>query len=85
MPRLDVPVIMVQGRLDQVAPGEPAQRFHDALTAPSKRLVWFEKSAHSPHLEEPDRFRALLRDLRPVTAPGSSRRGPLPCRRSRRV
>ena len=60
IPRLDVPIVMAQGRLDQVAPGEAAQRFHDALTAPSKQLVWFEKSAHSPHLEEPAKFRDLL-------------------------
>jgi pimeloyl-ACP methyl ester carboxylesterase len=60
MPRLDVPIVMAQGRLDQVAPGEAAQRFHDSLTAPSKQLVWFEKSAHTPHLEEPAKFRELL-------------------------
>ena len=64
MPRLDVPVVLAQGRLDQVAPGEPAQRFYDSLTAPSKELVWFEKSAHTPHLEEPEKFRQLLMDLR---------------------
>ena len=60
MPRLDVPIVMAQGRLDQVAPGEAAQRFYDSLTAPSKQLVWFEKSAHTPHLEEPAKFRDLL-------------------------
>jgi pimeloyl-ACP methyl ester carboxylesterase len=60
VPRLDVPLVMVQGRLDQVAPGEAAQRFHDSLTAPEKQLVWFERSAHTPHLEEPDTFRDLL-------------------------
>jgi pimeloyl-ACP methyl ester carboxylesterase len=51
---------MAQGRLDQVAPGEATQRFHDSLTAPSKQLVWFEKSEHTPHLEEPTKFRDLL-------------------------
>jgi pimeloyl-ACP methyl ester carboxylesterase len=60
IPRLDVPIVMAQGRLDQVAPGEAAQRFHDSLSAPSKQLVWFEKSAHTPHLEEPAKFRDLL-------------------------
>jgi pimeloyl-ACP methyl ester carboxylesterase len=64
MPRLDVPLVMAQGRLDQVAPGEAAQRFHDSLTAPSKQLVWFEKSAHTPHLEEPAKFRDLLMNVR---------------------
>jgi pimeloyl-ACP methyl ester carboxylesterase len=64
MPRLEVPIVMAQGRLDQVAPGDAAQRFHDSLIAPSKQLVWFEKSAHTPHLEEPGKFRALLMDMR---------------------
>ena len=64
MPRLDVPLVMAQGRLDQVAPGEAAQRFHDSLTAPSKLLVWFESSAQTPHLEEPAKFRDLLMNVR---------------------
>jgi pimeloyl-ACP methyl ester carboxylesterase len=63
MPRLDVPLVMAQGRLDQVAPGEATQRFHDSLIAPSKQLVWFESSAHTPHLEEPAKFRDLLMHL----------------------
>jgi pimeloyl-ACP methyl ester carboxylesterase len=64
VPCLDVPLVMAQGRLDQVAPGEATQRFHDSLTAPSKQLVWFESSAHTPHLEEPAKFRELLMDVR---------------------
>jgi pimeloyl-ACP methyl ester carboxylesterase len=63
IPRLDVPIVMAQGRLDQVAPSEAAQRFHDSLTAPSKQLVWFERSAHTPHLEEPAKFRDLLMNV----------------------
>lgn len=62
--RLEVPVVMVQGRLDQVAPGEAAERFSSSLDAPSKQLVWFEKSAHTPHLEEPHKFRDLLMRVR---------------------
>jgi pimeloyl-ACP methyl ester carboxylesterase len=64
MPRLDVPIVMAQGRLDQVAPAEPAQRFYDTLTAPSKQLVWFEKSAHTPQYDEPAKFRDLLMTMR---------------------
>lgn len=63
MPRLDVPIVMAQGRRDQVAPGEAAQRFHDSLTAPSKQLVWFDRSAHTPHLGEPGKFRDLLMNV----------------------
>jgi pimeloyl-ACP methyl ester carboxylesterase len=64
VPRLAVPVVMVQGRLDRVAPGDAAQRYASELQAPSKPLVWFENSAHMPHLEEPEKFRDLLLRLR---------------------
>ncbi|WP_328522697.1 alpha/beta fold hydrolase [Kribbella sp. NBC_00359] len=64
MPRLDVPIILAQGRLDQVAPGDATQRFYDSLTAPSKQLVWFEESAHTPQYDEPDKFRALLMNVK---------------------
>jgi pimeloyl-ACP methyl ester carboxylesterase len=60
LPRVDVPVVMVQGRRDQVAPGAAAERYATELQAPGQRLVWFENSAYTPHLEEPGRFRDLL-------------------------
>jgi pimeloyl-ACP methyl ester carboxylesterase len=64
LPRLDVPVVMVQGRLDQVAPGAAAERYANALEAPRKQLVWFDNSAHTPHLEEPEKFRELMMRVR---------------------
>ena len=64
LPRLEMPVVMVQGRHDQVAPGAAAQRYASTLQAPSKQLVWFENSAHTPHLEEPAKFRDLLLGVR---------------------
>jgi pimeloyl-ACP methyl ester carboxylesterase len=60
VPRLDVPVVMVQGRHDQVAPGTATERFYDSVTAPNKQLVWFERSAHTPHFEEPAEFHDVL-------------------------
>ena len=75
VPRLDVPVVMVQGRHDQVAPGAAAQRYAGSLQAPGKRLVWFENSAHTPHLEEPGKFRDLLIGIRAASdATGRHRR-----------
>jgi pimeloyl-ACP methyl ester carboxylesterase len=64
VPRLDVPLVIAHGRHDQVAYAEAAQRFYDSLMAPDKDLVWFESSAHSPHLEEPAKFRDLLMTVR---------------------
>jgi pimeloyl-ACP methyl ester carboxylesterase len=76
LPRIDVPVVMAQGRLDQVAPGEAAQQYFDSLIAPGKQLVWFEASAHTPQLEEPQKYRALLMTARirrhASTRPGTS-------------
>jgi pimeloyl-ACP methyl ester carboxylesterase len=64
VPRIDVPVVIVQGRHDQVAPGAAAQEYASLLQAPSKQLVWFENSAHTPQLEEPGKFRDLLLGVR---------------------
>jgi pimeloyl-ACP methyl ester carboxylesterase len=64
LPRVEVPVVMVQGHHDQVAPGAAAQRYAGSLQAPGKRLVWFDNSAHTPHLEEPGKFRDLLTAVR---------------------
>jgi pimeloyl-ACP methyl ester carboxylesterase len=64
LPRLDVPLVMVQGRLDQVAPGESAQQYASSLQAPGKRLIWFEASAHTPHLDEPAKFRDVMLGIR---------------------
>jgi pimeloyl-ACP methyl ester carboxylesterase len=60
LPRLQVAVVMAQGRLDQVGPADAARRYLDSLQATSKQLVWFENSAHTPQLEEPKKFRELL-------------------------
>jgi len=77
LPRLDVPIVMVQGRLDQIAPAAVAEQYAQALQSPSKRLVWFEHSAHMPHLEEPERFREVLAGVplgrRPAHDPGGAR------------
>ena len=69
MPRLEVPIVMVQGRIDQVTPARAAQRFDESLVAPSKQLVWFDSSAHTPHLEEPERFRDVLMSVRASQVP----------------
>ena len=70
LPGIDTPVVLVQGRNDQVAPGHSAQHYFDMLQAPSKELVWFENSAHMPHLEEPQAFKGLLHKIHRATLPG---------------
>ncbi|MBS0276860.1 MAG: alpha/beta hydrolase [Proteobacteria bacterium] len=62
VPRIPVPVYFFEGRNDHVTPPVCVQRYLRRLDAPRKEMVWFERSAHFPFLEEPENFhRALLR------------------------
>ena len=49
------------GRADWVTPVASAETI--AALVPDSRLVIFEKSGHSPQLEEADKFQAVLRDF----------------------
>jgi pimeloyl-ACP methyl ester carboxylesterase len=61
LPRLDVPVFLLQGRHDYVAPPATAEQYYQALQAPKgKQLIWFDESAHMPQYEEPGKFREVL-------------------------
>jgi hypothetical protein len=46
---------------------ETSVAYFNALTAPSKKLVWFGDSGHEPFIDEPDKFNAAMAELvRPV-------------------
>jgi pimeloyl-ACP methyl ester carboxylesterase len=60
IPRIEVPVYFFTGRRDYNTPFEVVERYAEQLQAPHKEIVWFERSAHSPNLEEPDRFQELM-------------------------
>ncbi|HKF35780.1 MAG TPA: alpha/beta hydrolase [Ktedonobacteraceae bacterium] len=61
LPRLDVPVFLLQGRHDYIAPPTIAEQYYQALQAPQgKQLIWFDESAHTPQYEEPGKFREIL-------------------------
>lgn len=62
-PRLDVPVTFLLGRDDGVVPAQQSAAYFDALDAPRKRLIWFERSAHNPPFEEPNRFAGTVLDV----------------------
>jgi len=60
--RVPAPLAVFQGRHDIAAPPALSADLAARLGA---RLVWFERSAHMPHEEEPGRFREeLLRFIR---------------------
>jgi pimeloyl-ACP methyl ester carboxylesterase len=73
LPRLDVPVFLLQGRHDYVAPASTAPQYYQTLQAPEgKQLIWFDESAHMPQYEEPDKFRETLLTIRQQCEAGSA-------------
>jgi pimeloyl-ACP methyl ester carboxylesterase len=73
-PELRMPVFFFLGRHDHWVPPETSVQYFNALTAPSKKLVWFEKSGHEPFVDEPAKFNASIVELvRPVASKISTR------------
>ena len=69
-PALEMPVFFFLGRKDHWVPPEASLAYFEALTAPSKRLVWFERSGHEPFVDESATFNAAMAELvRPVLSP----------------
>lgn len=54
---LRVPVTFILGRHDERTWAPLAKRYLEQLSAPNKRLVWLENSAHNGPFEEPVAFR----------------------------
>jgi proline-specific peptidase len=57
---IEVPVLLVSGEHDEVRPHLTAA-MHERLRH-GERVV-FEDSSHMPHIEEPDRFLAVVQDF----------------------
>jgi len=54
--KLDVPVYFFLGRYDFNAPTSLVEEYESVLEAPEKKIVWFEHSAHSPWINESEKF-----------------------------
>jgi proline iminopeptidase len=61
LPGVRCPTLVTVGRTDWVTPVASAETI--AALIPDSRLVIFEKSGHSPQIEEADKFQAVLRDF----------------------
>ena len=62
-----IPVVMFMGRHDYTTPSAPTSAWLDKVTAPYKRGVWFEHSAHMIPWEEPGKtLVSLLTYVRPL-------------------
>ncbi len=59
---LKVPAYFCQGAYDYTTNPGLARAYFDLLRAPVKGFYTFERSAHSPAFEEPQRFRRVLRE-----------------------
>jgi len=57
-----IPVYIFQGRYDNQTPYPLARDFFNQLKAPKKEFYTFENSAHSPMMEEVDKFNAIIRE-----------------------
>lgn len=68
-PTFQAPVFFFLGRKDTWVAPETSVAYFDTLTAPAKRIVWFEASGHEPFVDEPAKFNALMEELvRPAVA-----------------
>ncbi|MEU5891260.1 alpha/beta hydrolase [Streptomyces sp. NPDC047461] len=61
VPKIDVPVLMVNGALDSPDLLADAERF--ARTVPDGRSVLIEDTSHYPNMEKPERFNEILLDF----------------------
>jgi pimeloyl-ACP methyl ester carboxylesterase len=59
-PALEMPVFLFLGRNDHWVPPEAGLAYFEALRAPRKELVWFERSGHEPFVDEPAKFNAAM-------------------------
>ena len=51
-----VPIFFFSGRHDYIVPANLTHNYFEKIQSPFKEFVWFEDSAHSPMLEEPENF-----------------------------
>jgi pimeloyl-ACP methyl ester carboxylesterase len=61
-PALQMPYFIFHGTLDFNTPAPLVEPFFNVIQAPRKELHWFEHSGHNPMNDEPERFKALLRE-----------------------
>ena len=60
IPELSIPVVFFAGSYDYTTHFVLVEQFYASLRAPYKKLIWFEHSAHMPHMEETEKFQRAL-------------------------
>lgn len=59
---MQIPVYIFQGKFDYQTPYVVAKEFYDQLKAPEKQFFTFERSAHSPLMEDVEKFNSIIRE-----------------------
>ena len=60
VPEIKIPVFFMEGIFDYECFSDIAAKYFEVLKAPTKELIWFEKSAHFVNSEERDLFNKIL-------------------------
>ncbi len=60
---IQVPVYFFHGKYDYTTPHSVAKEFFNQLKAPQKGFFTFENSAHSPVMEEVEKFNSIVREI----------------------
>ncbi len=58
-----MPIYILNGRHDYQTTHQVAHEYFEAISAPKKRFVTFEKSAHTPFYDEPERFIEVVAEI----------------------
>ena len=61
-PSFEAPYFIFDGRLDFNTPASLVEEYFNTIQAPQKELIWFEQSGHNPMGDEPELFKAALRE-----------------------
>ena len=62
-PKFDVPFYVAHGIYDYMVSYTLAKKYIDFIDAPKKRFYTFDNSAHSPNMEEPEKFVRIVREI----------------------
>ena len=61
--KIDVPIYFMHGVDDLIVNYELTKTYFEKIEAPNKEFIVFDKSAHLPPFEEPDRFNEVVRGV----------------------
>ena len=59
----DIPVYIAHGKYDYQVSYALAREYFDTIDAPAKDFITFENAAHSPNMEEPEKFVQFVRNI----------------------